>query len=48
MIDTGGLGFSLVPWSNGLERQLGRHVSGVMPETGGIDWTLGRQRGLEL
>lgn len=48
MIDTGGLGFSLVPWGAGLERQLGRHVSGVMRETGGIDWSLGRQRGLEL
>jgi type IV secretory pathway VirD2 relaxase len=47
MIDTGGLGFSLVPWSTGLERQLGRHVSGVMREGAGIDWTLGRQRGLE-
>ncbi|GLS99738.1 type VI secretion protein [Sphingobium jiangsuense] len=46
MIDDG-LGFSLVPWSHGLERQLGRQVAGVM-RGGGIDWTLGRQRGLGL
>ena len=44
----GGLGFTLVPWSTGLERQLGRQVSGVMRESGGIDWTLGRKRGLGL
>lgn len=47
MIDDG-LGFSLVPSSNGLERQLGRQVAGVMRAGGGIDWTLGRQRGLGL
>jgi len=47
MIDNG-LGFSLVPWSNGLECQLGRQVSGVMRDGGGIDWTLGRQRGLGI
>lgn len=48
MSGDGGLGFSLVPWSNGLERQLGRQVAGVMRAGGGIDWTLGRQRGLGL
>ncbi len=46
MIDDG-LGFRLVPWSNGLERQLGRQVAGVVRD-GGIDWTLGRKRGLGL
>ena len=31
MIDNG-MGFSLVPWSKNLERQLGRHVSGVVDQ----------------
>lgn len=44
----GGLGFSLVPWTNSLERQLGSHVSGIIREGGGIDWTLGRKRGLGI
>lgn len=47
MIDDG-LGFSLVPWSSGLERQLGRQVAGIARGDGGIDWTLGRKRGLGL
>jgi type IV secretory pathway VirD2 relaxase len=47
MID-GGLGFQLVPWSPSLEKQLGRHVSGVAREDGGVDWGFGRKRGLGL
>jgi hypothetical protein len=47
MIDDG-LGFRLVPWASILEQQLGRQVSGVMRAGGGIDWTLGRKRGLSL
>ncbi len=47
MIDDG-LGFRLVPWASTLEQQLGRQVSGVMRAGGGIDWTLGRKRGLGL
>jgi type IV secretory pathway VirD2 relaxase len=47
MLDDG-LGFSLVPWSPTLERQLGRHVSGVARSDGGIDWSFGRRRGLGL
>ena len=47
MIDDG-LGFSLVPWSPGLERQLGRQVAGVVRDSGGIDWSLGRKRGLGI
>ncbi len=47
MIDDG-LGFQLVPWSPSLEKQLGRHVSGVARDDGGIDWTFGRKRGLGL
>jgi len=47
MIDDG-LGFQLVPWSPSLEKQLGRHVSGVARGDGGIDWDFGRKRGLGL
>ncbi len=41
-----GLGFSLVPWTPQLDRQLGRSVSGMVRSGGGIDWTVGRRRGL--
>jgi type IV secretory pathway VirD2 relaxase len=47
MIDNG-LGFQLVPWSPSLEKQLGRHVSGVARTDGGVDWSFGRKRGLGL
>jgi type IV secretory pathway VirD2 relaxase len=47
MIDDG-LGFSLVPWSPSLERELGRHVSGVLAPGGGVDWSFGRKRGIGL
>lgn len=47
MIDDG-LGFSLVPWTPLIEKQLGRHVSGVARSDGGVDWSFGRQRGLGL
>ena len=47
MIDDG-LGFQLVPWSPSLEKQLGRHVSGVARGDGGIDWSFGRKRGIGL
>jgi type IV secretory pathway VirD2 relaxase len=47
MIDNG-LGFSLVPWTPSLERQLGRQVSGTARSSGMIDWRIGRQRGLGL
>jgi len=43
-----GLGFSLVPWTPSLERQLGRQVSGVVRSGGTIDWSFGRKRGLGL
>ena len=44
----GGLGFQLVPWSPSLEKQLGRHVTGIAKDGGGIEWGLGRKRGLGL
>uniref|UniRef100_UPI0025EE3247 DUF3363 domain-containing protein n=1 Tax=uncultured Rhodoblastus sp. TaxID=543037 RepID=UPI0025EE3247 len=47
MIDNG-LGFQLVPWSPPLEKQLGRHVSGVARDGSGIEWGFGRKRGLGL
>jgi len=36
--------FTLVPWREVLERQLGKSVSGIMRD-GGISWTFGRERG---
>jgi type IV secretory pathway VirD2 relaxase len=47
MIDNG-LGFQLVPWLPMLERHIGRHISGLQRDDGGIEWTLGRNRGLSL
>ena len=47
MIDDG-LGFQLVPWSPSLEKQVGRHVSGVARDNGGVDWDFGQKRGLGL
>jgi len=47
MIDDA-LGFQLVPWTPSLEKQLGRHVSGVARDDGGVDWSFGRKRGLGL
>lgn len=47
MIDDG-LGFSLVPWTPSLEKQLGRQVSGVIAPGGGADWSFRRQRGIGL
>ncbi|MGE4302619.1 MAG: relaxase/mobilization nuclease domain-containing protein [Novosphingobium sp.] len=47
MIDDG-LSFQLVPWTPSLDRQIGKHISGVMRGGGGVDWSLGRGRGLGL
>jgi Protein of unknown function (DUF3363) len=43
-----GLGFALVPWTPVLDRHLGRHVAGVAKESGGIEWSFGRRRRLEI
>ena len=43
-----GLGFQLVPWRPALEQHLGRHVSGVLLPSGGVDWSFGRKRGLGI
>lgn len=47
MVDDG-LGFELVPWKPQLERHLSQTVAGTMTPGGGIDWSLGRKRGLSL
>ncbi|WP_050418918.1 relaxase/mobilization nuclease domain-containing protein [Bradyrhizobium tropiciagri] len=47
MIDDS-LGFQLVPWSRELERRLGQHVTGVVKDGGGIEWSFGRKRDLGL
>lgn len=38
----------LVPWRPVIDQQLGREVSGIARGGGGIEWTLGRTRGLGL
>jgi type IV secretory pathway VirD2 relaxase len=43
-----GLGFQLVPWSPSLEKNLDRQVSGIVRSDGGVDWRLGKSRGLGL
>ncbi|MEZ0243961.1 MAG: relaxase/mobilization nuclease domain-containing protein, partial [Sphingomonas sp.] len=46
MIDNG-LGFQLLPWRPALESRLGQSVTGTITP-GGVDWTLGRSRGLGI
>jgi type IV secretory pathway VirD2 relaxase len=43
-----GLGFQLVPWQPLLEKRIGQHITGLQRDDGGIEWTLGRNRGLSL
>ncbi len=43
-----GLGFSLVPWTPAVEKQIGQHISEVARPDGGVDWSFGRKRGLGL
>lgn len=47
MIDDG-MGFQLVPWRPALDQHLGQHVTGTMTPGGGVDWSLGRGRGMGL
>ncbi|MBB3862743.1 type IV secretory pathway VirD2 relaxase [Novosphingobium hassiacum] len=47
MIDDG-MGFQLVPWRPALDQHLGQHVAGTMRPGGGVDWSLGRGRGIGL
>jgi len=43
-----GLGFQLVPWQPLLEKRIGQYITGLQRDDGGIEWTLGRNRGLSL
>lgn len=47
MIDDG-LGFTLVPWTPSIERQIGQPVSGLVRPGGSIDWNASRRRGIGL
>jgi type IV secretory pathway VirD2 relaxase len=47
MIDNG-LGFQLVPWRPALEQKLGQHVSGTITPNGGVDWNIGKNRGIGM
>jgi hypothetical protein len=40
-----GLGFRLVPWAQVLESRMGLEVSGRLGDRG-VDWDLGRRRGI--
>ena len=44
----GGLGFELVLWKPQLEKHLGQIVTGTITPGGGVDWSLGRKRGLTI
>ncbi|CAN5225793.1 VirD2 family relaxase/mobilization nuclease [soil metagenome] len=43
-----GLGFQFVPWTRSLDAKLGQDVRGMMSPSGGMDWSLGKKRGLGL
>jgi hypothetical protein len=45
MVDDG-LGFSLVPWTPAVEKQIGQHISEVARPDGGVDWSLAASVGL--
>lgn len=47
MIDDG-VGFLLVPWQPALERRIGQHIIGMARDSGGIEWSFGRKRGMGL
>ena len=47
MIDNG-MGFELVPWNDVLTKRIGQHIDGIPMPDGGIDWRLGRSRGIGI
>jgi hypothetical protein len=47
MIDDG-LVFQLVPWQPFLAKRMGQQIAGVSRDGGGIEWSFGRTRGLEI
>jgi hypothetical protein len=48
MSGEGGVGFTLVPWQSVLDNRIGQQIAGVIRDSGGIDWSFGRKRGLGL
>jgi type IV secretory pathway VirD2 relaxase len=47
MIDDG-IGFQLVPWQPVLDKRIGQHISAIMRDAGGIEWSFGRKLGLGI
>lgn len=47
MLDDG-IGFQLVPWQPALDQRVDQHISGVVRDGGGVDWSFARKRGLGL
>jgi type IV secretory pathway VirD2 relaxase len=47
MIDDG-LGFQLVPWQPFLAERIGHHITGIARDGGGVEWSFGKKRGLEI
>ncbi|WP_245436528.1 DUF3363 domain-containing protein [Mesorhizobium tamadayense] len=47
MIDDG-TGFQLVPWQPILAKRVGQYITGIARDSGGIEWSFGRKRGLGL
>jgi type IV secretory pathway VirD2 relaxase len=47
MVDDG-ISFQLVPWQPVLENRIGQHITGIVRNAGGIEWSFGRKRGLGL
>ncbi|MER9420092.1 relaxase/mobilization nuclease and DUF3363 domain-containing protein [Mesorhizobium sp. M0306] len=47
MLDDG-LGFQLVPWQPMLERRIGQHITGLVQNSGDLDWSFGKKRGLGI
>lgn len=41
-------GFELVPWKPSLDRHLGEQLMGTIKSGGGIEWSLGRSRGIAI
>jgi hypothetical protein len=37
-----------VPWQPVLDKRIGQHITGIMRDVGGIEWSFGRKRGLGL
>ncbi|MES0215126.1 DUF3363 domain-containing protein [Mesorhizobium sp. C280B] len=47
MLDDG-IGFRLVPWQPMLEKRIGQHITGLVQNSGGIDWSFGRRRSMGI